>query len=104
MNKNKRKMIEGWINKASNQLQVAREHSKSSYRCSEVIEAAQECIELSVKAVLAILNVKFPPSHEWKPDKKEFAAIAGQIQERQLLHKLEEHDLHLSSVYRDFCF
>ena len=46
MNKNKRKMIEAWVDKASNQLQVAKGHLKSSFRYSEAIEASQECIEL----------------------------------------------------------
>lgn len=88
-----RKTIEGWIDKASNQLQAAKEHSKSFYRCSEVIEAAQECVELSVKSVLSLLHVDYPPAHEWAPDKKAFAAIARQIQERQLLEKLASQHL-----------
>jgi HEPN domain-containing protein len=88
MTKTKRKMIEGWIDKASNQLQAAKEHSKYSYRYSEAIEAAQECIELSVKSILSLLGVKFPPSHGWEQDKKQFAEIAAQIQEKQLIERL----------------
>ncbi len=87
------KTIEGWIDKASNQLQAAKEHLKSFYRCSEAMEAAQECVELSVKSVLSLLHVKHPPAHEWAPDKKAFAAIARQIQERQLLEKLASQHL-----------
>ncbi|RKX99512.1 MAG: hypothetical protein DRP54_07130 [Spirochaetes bacterium] len=92
MNKTKRKTIEGWIDKASNQLLAAKEHLKS-FRCSEAIEAAQECVELSVKSVLSLLDIKYSRSHEWAPDKKEFAAIAQQIQKRRLLDKLAKQYL-----------
>lgn len=88
MNESQRKTIEGWIDKASSQLEVAKELSKSSYRCSEAIEAAQECVELSVKSILSLLGVKYPPAHEWAPDKKPFVTIVQQIQEKRLLEKL----------------
>lgn len=81
-------MMEGWIDKASNQLQAAKEHLKSSTRYSEAIEASQECIELSVKSVLSLLDIKYSSSHGWEQDKKQFAAIVKQIQERQLLERL----------------
>jgi hypothetical protein len=59
MSQNKRKTIEGWIDKASNQLNAAREHVKSVGRYSEAIQAAQQCVELSVKSVLTLLNVNY---------------------------------------------
>jgi HEPN domain-containing protein len=90
--------FEGWIEKATIQYQTAQKHLSTRTQYSESIQAAQECIELTVKAVLAILNIKFPPMHEWHPDKKEFAKIAQQIQERQLLHKLGEQ--YLDSIIR----
>lgn len=93
MNDGKRKTIEGWIDKASNQFQAAEKHLSTHIEYSESIQAAQECIELAVKAVLVILNIECPPSHEWKPDKKELAGIAHQIQERQLLAKLAKQYL-----------
>lgn len=93
MDKTTRKTIEGWIDKASSQLQVAREHSKSFNRYSEAIEGAQECVELSVKSILSLLDIKYSRSPEWRPEKKEFAAIAQQIQERQLLDKLVKQQL-----------
>jgi HEPN domain-containing protein len=92
MNKTKRKTIEGWIDKASNQLLAAREHLKS-FRYSEAIEAAQECVELSVKSILSLLDIKYSRSHEWAPDRKEFASIAQQIQACQLLDKLAKQYL-----------
>ncbi len=88
-----RKTVEGWIDKASNQLQAAREHAKSLYRCSEAVQAAQECIELSVKSVLSLLRVEYPLAHEWAPEKKPFGHIARQISERRLLEKLAERHL-----------
>ena len=93
MNDTQRKTIEGWIDKASNQLQAAREHAKSSYRCSEAVQAAQQCIELSVKSILSLLSINFPKAHEWVSDKEPFAAIARQIQERKLLDRLASQHL-----------
>lgn len=88
-----RKTIEGWIDKASNHLQTAREHAKSGYRHSEAVQAAQECIELSVKSVLSLLGVKYPPAHQWSPENKSFEGIAQQITQRQLPEKLEAQHL-----------
>jgi HEPN domain-containing protein len=88
VNDSKRKTIEGWIDQAVNQLQAAEGRLSTRTQYSESIQAAQVCIELSVKAVMVILNIEFPLRHEWKPDKDEFAKIARQIQDRQLLSKL----------------
>ena len=98
MNKNRRKTIEGWIEKAQNQLNAAREHVKSFGQYSEAIQAAQQCVDLSVKSILSLLNIQYSRSHEWVPDKKEFAAIAEQIQERRLLERLA--DQHLDYTFR----
>ncbi len=81
-------MIEGWADKASNQLQAAKEHLKFPSQYSEAIQAAQECVELSVKSILSLFEITFSPSHGWEPDKKQFAAIAEQIQKKQLIQKL----------------
>ncbi|GEM_PF-779520 len=88
MDKNKRKMAEGWLDKASNYLTSAREHSKSYYTYSEAIQEAQECVELSVKSILSLLDIEFPLSHAWEPSKEQFAKIAEQIQKRQLQEKI----------------
>ncbi len=88
MDKAKLRMIEGWLDKASNHLQAAKEHSKSYTQYSEAIQAAQECVELSVKSILSLLGVAFSPSHRWEPDKKQFANIADQIQKRHLIDRL----------------
>lgn len=93
MNDTQPKTIEGWINKASNQLQTAREHAQSAYRCSEAVQAAQQCVELSVKSILSLLNVTYPRAHEWAADKAQFAAIAKQIQDRKLIEKLASQSL-----------
>ena len=77
-------MLEGWIDKASKHLQIAKQHSESIYNCSETIEAAQECLELSGKSILSLFNIKFSHNHGWAQDKKQFAEIATQIQKRQI--------------------
>ena len=64
-----------------------------SFRYSEAIETAQECVELSVKSILSLLDIKYSRSHDWAPDRKEFTGIAQQIQERKLLDKLAEQYL-----------
>lgn len=94
MNKSKRKMIEGWIDKASIQLQTAKNHLKSYYRYSESIEASQECVELSVKSILSMLNIEFPLNHGW--NRKELSDIAKQIQKRRILEKLTTQNLDFS--------
>lgn len=68
MNRETRKTIEGWIDKASNHLSTARDCAKSPYRSSEAIQAAQECVELSVKSVLSLLEVRYARAHEWPAD------------------------------------
>ena len=73
MSKSKRKTIEGWIDKARHQLEVAKDHLTSYYQCSEAIEAAQECAELSVKSILSLLGIKYKRKHKW--DWEEFIDI-----------------------------
>ena len=95
VDKSKRRMIEGWIDKAENQLKTAKDHLKSHYWCSESIEASQECVELSVKSVLSLLEIEYSLSHGW--NKEEFSRIAKQIQEKQLLDRLKAQNLYHSS-------
>ena len=88
MDVTKRKTIEGWIDKASNQLMDAEIDAKSPDPLSDAIQAAQQCVELSVKSVLA-LEAEYPRAHEWPPESKALAGIALQIRQRQLLPKLQ---------------
>lgn len=57
------------------------------------MEASQECIELSVKSILSLFNIKYPPSHGWNQDKRQFAEIAKQICERGLLERIAAYYL-----------
>ncbi len=93
MNNNRLKIIDGWIEKAYNHIQSARENSKSYYKYSETIELSQECIELSVKSILLIFDINFPKKHGWEQNTKEFNNIVDQIQKKQLKGKLEEANL-----------
>jgi HEPN domain-containing protein len=97
IDRNRRQLSEGWVEKADNHRQAAREHLQK-FQYSEAIECSQECIELSVKAVLAFLNIEFSFSHGWKEDEKKFRQIAEQIQKRKLMDKLIERHLQ-HSVY-----
>jgi HEPN domain-containing protein len=91
LDRQKRKTLEGWIDTACTQLRSARDHLGSRRRYAACIEAAQECIELSVKAVLSLLAIEFEPRHAWNGD--ELASIAEQIQRRHLLETLKEQHL-----------
>jgi HEPN domain-containing protein len=50
-------------------------------------------VELSVKAVLAFLEVDFPKTHGW--DKEKLGKVAEQVQKRSLLDKLAERHLYI---------
>lgn len=95
MNENKRKTIQGWIDKASNHLNAAKEYLESgvSDRVSDSIQSSQVCVELSVKTILASLDISYPPSHGWS--RKELGEIAKRIQERDLLNRLTAEGLHI---------
>ena len=90
MDKSKRRVAEGWIDKAANQLSAARNHFNSYMQFSECIEACQECVELSVKSILTLLNVEYSANHGW--DKEQFSKIAKQIQDSRLVDKLVERN------------
>jgi HEPN domain-containing protein len=92
MSRSKRKTIEGWIEKAGHQLQAAKDHSQSYYHSSEAIEAAQECIELSIKSALFLLGIEYKFKHAWSWE--DFVDIAKQIQQKQLLDRLEEQNVY----------
>jgi len=89
----KRKLAEDWLYKASNNLDAAKGYLKGYMQSSEAIERAQECIELSAKSIFALLDIEYPRQHSVAPDKKEFSALAEQIQQKRLLEKLEEQNL-----------
>jgi HEPN domain-containing protein len=91
MSENKYRMVDGWLEKAFAHLQTAEEQVKSYYRVSEAIQAAQTCVELAVKAALSILEIEYPPSHGW--NEKQLKGIAEQIENRNLLARLKDHQL-----------
>jgi HEPN domain-containing protein len=88
---NKQAYIDGSLAKASNHLASAREHAKSYYYCSDCIQDAQACVELSVKALLSLLEIEYPRTHGW--DEKELRKVAEQIEKRKLLTRLNEQYL-----------
>lgn len=90
----KRKTVEGWIDKASNHLMFAREKLKSYHFDSECVQAAQQCVELSVKAVLEFLDIEYAHAHGWT--KEQLEKIAKPIRERQILERLAQANLNVS--------
>lgn len=63
MDNNRRRLAEGWLDKASNDLYVAKEHVKIYTQYSDAVERAQEAIELYVKAIFLLLDIPLPASH-----------------------------------------
>ena len=98
MDESKRLMITGWIDKASNHLDVAQEYLKSRCRASDAIQESQVCVELSVKSVLTILGIDFPKTHGW--GEKELRKIAEDIQNRRLLVRLKDQSFHIRAKLR----
>jgi hypothetical protein len=90
MDKNQRNTIEGWIEKANNQLAAARHHL-SRFESSECVQAAQQCVELSLKAVAGFLGLDYPRTHGW--NREDLARIVEQIQGRPLVDWLTERGL-----------
>jgi HEPN domain-containing protein len=93
MEKNKRRVVEGWVDKASTHLQTAKDHFKGGVYYSDAVQASQVCVELSVKAILAFLEVDFPKSHGW--DKEKLSKLAEQVQKRSILDKLDQQYLYI---------
>jgi HEPN domain-containing protein len=91
MDPNKRKMAEGWLDQVGTHLSTAKERVKSHYTIPEAVQAAQTCVELSVKAVLAFLDIDFPKVHGW--GEKQMQALAASIRKRGLVEKLAETPL-----------
>lgn len=98
MNPNKTKTIEGWIDKAGNYKQEAEDQLKSQVYYSESIQSSQQCIELSVKAMLVMMNIQFSKSHGW--NEKQMESIAEQILKQQIIEKLEEKHMNYINLPR----
>jgi HEPN domain-containing protein len=91
MDPKKRELAESWLDQAGTHLSTARERVKSHYTIPEAVQAAQTCIELSVKAALVFLGMDFPKAHGW--DEKQLQALADQVRKRQLMEKLADLNL-----------
>jgi HEPN domain-containing protein len=91
VDQNKRKMIEGWLTKASAHLHTAKEDLQSIHHITESIQASQVCVELSVKSILTTLEIEYPTTHGW--DHKQLAKIAQRVHDRKLLQRLADHNL-----------
>jgi HEPN domain-containing protein len=93
VDEHKRKMVVGALDKAQVHLETAKKHVEARCQPTEAIQAAQECVEHSVKAVLSILGIEYPRSHGW--NQEQLTKIAKQIQDRKLQARLAETGLHI---------
>lgn len=86
MLRHERRAVEGRIEGAGRQLDRARENAKSSLY-SDSVKAAQECIELSIKAILNLFEIRYPHRHLFKEE--EIVKVAEDIRSRHILESLE---------------
>jgi HEPN domain-containing protein len=93
MDKHKRHVAEDWHNKALNHLTAAQGYLEGRCHHSDAVQEAQYCVELSVKALLAFLDVNFKKVHGW--DREGLETIAKQLRGRNLLEKLEKISVHI---------
>jgi len=84
MDDNKLKTIDGWIKKASNKLNAARDLIKTGTQYSEVIQASQESIEFSVKSVLSLLEIDFSPKHGWDLNSNQLTEMIKKIHSKNI--------------------
>lgn len=72
------RMAEGFLHRASNKLNEAREQLEKGWsHCAESISASQECIELSAKATFLLLQDEYPKKHQFTEE--EFEGILSRI-------------------------
>lgn len=68
---------ESWLRRANNKRDEARNQLKQKYNYSESVSASQESIELSIKAVFSIAEIKFTKNH--KIEEEEFKKLLAKI-------------------------
>jgi HEPN domain-containing protein len=95
METNSRELVRGWVNTATTELNAARGYL-NRYEPVAAVMAAQVCVELSVKAVLVMLDIPFKKVHGWTEE--QVGEMAKVINGRRLPERLKEH--HLAGVVR----
>ncbi len=93
MDESKLKMIDGWIKKASNKFYHAKDLIESRTQFSEVIQESQECIELSVKSLLLLLEIDFPHKHGWDLDSNQISEIIKKLKSKRVNEIIETKNL-----------
>src|SRR5262245_8521090 len=87
-------MAEALADQSGTHLQTAKKRQENCGECPEAIQAAQTCIELSVKAVLTYLGLGFKKTHGW--DGADLKDLAMHIGRRGVLEKLSKHHIHFN--------
>jgi hypothetical protein len=100
MDKHTRATLDGWVAQASRQLGMARD-SLSSGCYPEAIQAAQQCIEFSLKAMFAFLGIEYPRQHGLS--RQEIARVAREIRDKKVLERLVEQGCPLGRLPRLMC-
>ena len=93
MDESKLKLIDGWIEKARNKCYHAKDLIKSRTQFSEVIQESQECIELSVKSLLLLLEIDFPHKHGWDLDSNQISEIIKELKSKRVKELIETKNL-----------
>ncbi len=92
MARDKYRLVEAWLGTASLNLRTANERA-STENWAESIQAAYDCIDLSAKSTLALLDVEYPQDHRWTYNG--MSGIAKQVRQRGLLARLDANRIDL---------
>jgi HEPN domain-containing protein len=76
-NMSKFEQAESWLRRANNKLKEAKNQLTQRYNYPESVSASQECIELSIKAMFSVAEVKFTKIHNIKEE--EFKNLLDKI-------------------------
>ena len=91
MDKRRKRFIKGWMNRAADQLERARDHLNAPMEFSECVQACQQCIELSVKSILFALKIEYSRGHGW--DRQQFSSLAKRIRHAEFIGNVIAHNL-----------
>ena len=86
MARDKYRLVEAWLGTALLNLRTAKERAGSE-NWVESIQLSYECIDLSAKSALVLLDVEYPQDHRWTYSG--MSGIAKQVRQGGLLARLD---------------
>ena len=87
MVRDKYRLVEAWLGTASRNLRTAKEHAGFENWGESIQLSYDECIDLSARSALVLLDVDFPEDHRWTYSG--MSGIAKQVRQGGLLTRLD---------------